>query len=231
MEINSTFREIIDMLYNLRERPYDFLSEDYEKLSDLTSSIWNDFHSELVRELSQMDCELVDEKGQTLDIDYQLFWYDSLGFLQREAPNIYSKCGKPIYIRYGDLRSNLNTTIAYHDAEIVRYSLENSDLTLYLDACSNDERKVKITFIEVAAVFNKDKENDYTYCKCDIKDVLGKDKDYIVSAYEIPAIDYIFKNFNLPAEFCSYDSRYFWMNIMRSERDLLIIFNKCSIEV
>ena len=95
-----------------------------------------------------------------------------------------------------------------------------------------EERKVKITFIDVAAVLNKDKENDYTYCKCDINDVLGKDKDYIVSACEIPAIDYIFKNFNLQKEFCSYDSRYFWMDMTwRENRDLLIVFNKCNIEI
>ena len=220
------------MIYNLFERPYDFLPEDYEKLSDLTSSIWNDFHSELVKELNKMDSKLVYETGQTLDIDYQLLWYDSLGFLQREAPKVYSKCGKPLSICSGDLRSNLNSTIAYHDAEIVRYSLDNSDLTLFLDACSNNERKVKITFIDVTAVLNKDKERDYTYCKCDIKDALGNDKEYIVSACEIPAIDYIFNNFDLPTEFCSYERRYFWMDIMwRENRDLLIIFNKCSIEV
>jgi len=153
MHINSTIREIIDMLYSLFDRPYDFLSEDYEKLSDLTSSVWNDFHCELVRELNKMDSKLVDEKGRTLDIDYQLLWYDSLGFLQREAPKVFSKCGKPISICSGDLRSNLNSTIAYHDAEIVRYSLDNNDLTLYLDACSNIERtgQLKVLQIKVAS--------------------------------------------------------------------------------
>ena len=231
-EINSTVNEIIDMLYNLLERPYDFILEDYEKLSVLTSSIWNDFHCELISELNKMDFECVDEKGKAFDIDYQRLWYESLGFPQREAPSIYTKCGEPLFICSGDLPSNLNTAIAYHDAQILRYSLDNNDLTLYLDACSNDVSKVKITFIDVVAVLNKDKESDYTYCRCEIRDALGKDSgDYIVSAYEIPAIDYIFKNFNMPKEFCLYDSRYFYLDMMwREYRDLLIIFDRCNIE-
>jgi len=48
---------------------------------------------------------------------------------------------------------------------------------------------------------------------------------------EVPAIDCIFKNFNMPKEFCLYDSRYFYVDMMRREyRDLLIIFDKCKIE-
>ncbi|WP_459476903.1 hypothetical protein [Clostridium saccharoperbutylacetonicum] len=191
---NKTVKEIVKMVYDIYSLDFNISNYDfYDKLRKLTYSIWEINHEELLQELGELDLES--------NIDFQLFWYDCLGF-PKEVPKSYYKNGLPAYVFYGSIPSKIYDVVSelggFHDLNINYVTYETDLLSLFLDSrcwktISNEKYEVKLTFAGVSKImFDKTYEDKQEEFK--IENLMGS---HILSAEEIPMIEYIFNSLNL----------------------------------
>lgn len=205
-------KEIVDAIYYIYELDFESIDYDYyDELRSMTHSVWETNHAELLRELKNLDAES--------DVDFQLFWYDCLGFYQRK-PKIFLKNGLPANVLYGDICNDIDIVVSqiggYHDLNFNYVTYEDDLLSLYLDMrswgiISKIDYQIKLTFKDVSNI------QFYKYCvpteereEFSIEKLMG---NHILSARELPMIDYIFNNLSLDKEGLVPGKRLFWINI------------------
>ena len=224
---NKTVKKIVEIVYDIYSLDFDISNFDYyDKLRKLTCSIWELNHTELLKELEELDIES--------NIDFQLFWYDCLGF-PKEIPKSYYKNGLPAYDLDGSIPSKIYDVVSdfggFHDLNINYVTYENEILSLFLDSrcwktISNTEYEIKLTFIGVSKIIfdrtDEDKQEEFK-----IENLMG---GHILSADEIPMIEYIFNSLNLDKAYLLPNKRLFWIT---SEvcYDFYFIFDKWTYEI
>lgn len=223
---NKTVKEIVKMVFNIYSLEFDVSNHDYyDKLRELTYSIWETNHSELLAELNELDKES--------NIDFQLFWYDCLGF-PNETPHVYYKNGLPAFVFYGYIQSKLEDVISkfggFHDMNINYTAYENNILTLFLDSrycktISNTEYEIKITFTDVEKIiyYGIDKKVDE---ELNIEKLMGTQ---ILSFEEIPMIKYIFNSLKLDKTYFHPSKRLFW--VISEYAEFYFICDKWTYEI
>lgn len=219
-------KEIVEMVYDIYSLDFDMSNYDYyDELRDLTYSIWETNHTELLQELKELDIES--------NIDFQLFWYDCLGF-PKETPRSFYKNGLPVYVFYGSIPSKIHDAVSdiggFHDLNINYLTYENGELSLFLDSrcwktISNTDYEIILTFSGISKVFfdktDGDKQEEFK-----IEDLMG---GHILSAAEIPMIEYIFNRLNLDKTYLLPNKRLF---LITSEIgcNLYLVFDKWTYE-
>ncbi|MGE5415480.1 MAG: hypothetical protein ACM3UZ_01715 [Acidobacteriota bacterium] len=204
----SEIKEIIDIVYGVFSNEINTSDKEcYLELLNLTASIWEEHHSELIHELSL----IAPDSG----LDFQLFWYDCLGFHDAEMPKMFFKSGKPMHVLYGCIPSEIwraaELCSGFHDANINYVSYNKDSLSLYLDQrCwgiqTNQDYQVKLSFRDVKGILGK--KNDGMESMFEPDDIIGC---HVLSLQEIPSIDYIYKNINIPVQYYSHKNRLFYI--------------------
>lgn len=206
---NKAVKEVVEMVSNIYSLDFDISNYDYyDELKELMYSIWETNHAELLQELEELDIES--------NIDFQLFWYDCLGF-PKETPKSYYKNGLPAYVLYGYLPSKIDDVVnelgGFHDLNINYVTYENDILSLFLDSrcwktISNENYEIKLTFTGVSKIiFDKAHEDKQEEFK--IENIM---EGHILSAEELPMIQYIFNNLGLDKAYLLPNKRLFRIN-------------------
>lgn len=212
-------QKIVNMVRDIDN--YDFDLSDYsfyKKLSEYTLTVWESSHENLLIELKNMK--------SPVNTDYQVLWYDSLGFPQ-EIPKTYNKQGEPIYICYGILPCREEQVVMYHDAKIKNYTFHKNSWHLFINTYEGNK---KIIFNDVVAVLKRVNSSKFTECEVsDLKNIIYKD---VTSGNEIPAIDYIFHNLKTPQAFSLPNKRYFlFYTSCDTLAELLVIFGNYCVDI
>lgn len=221
---NQLVDQIKNMVIDISEMNFDISNYDYyQELRDLTYLAWEEFHTELLEELNTIYPEF--------NIDYQLLWYDSLGF-PPEIPKTYYKSGKPQYVFYGSIPSKIHSCVedigGFHDLNINFVTFKDGDLSLYLDSrywgvISSENYQVKISFEECTKIFCYNSAGKPETTEFDICSIMG---NHILSLHELPMIKYVFDNTLLDSSYLSTCNRLFLVNIEKYE--VFIICKKWS---
>lgn len=218
--MNPKVEKIINMIIQIRNWsvPRGRYKEAYEELSVLTRDAWNDFHTELLLELKNLN------KYGTKD-DFQRLWFDSLGF-PPETPMLYDLEGKQIGLGYGFLPSDFNN-ICFHDSNIKNIEFgERLILDLgMVDFCMQDKNwhpyNAKLKFYNVAAILYREYDNknkNFKYINFDPSKLLG---GMVLSIIEIPPLDYVFRHLEIAEKYHFKDKRMFGFTLWSDDGVIL----------
>lgn len=218
-------KEIIEMVHNIPF--YDFDLSDFshfQRITDLSKKVWDESHAILIEELFKLDI--------SEDIDYQLLWYDSLGY-PREIPRIYSRLtNEPKNIIHGVSPSNIEANIMFHDSNINFCTVNKDKFTFMLDykskgKVSNTEYDVKLSLNDLDCIL---KIENGSFVK--IEENISQDLNgrQILSGHEYPAINYIFEKIKIPKEFRYPSKRYLFIETSSENlAEIVVVFDSVVI--
>jgi hypothetical protein len=156
----KNLEKIIDMVKLIAER--EVPGENYKlycsSIRELTRTVWNDYHADLLKGLKVID------SGWVTRVDHQRLWFDCLGF-PPEIPSIFDFQGKPVHLSPRILPSDFNE-VCFHDSVIEEINYENNlviglklfEFTNIEDKWYTKEFVAKLEFIDVFEVFHKSNE-------------------------------------------------------------------------
>lgn len=222
---NNIVKEIVKLVSDIYNLNFDISNfKKYDELRELTEEAWEEHHNELLFQLGSLEPEW--------NIDFQLFWYDCLGYPQ-QTPKTFFKNGKPSYVFYGWIPSKIDESVkdfGFHDQIIKNVIYEDNTITLILDGQGwvADDYQVKLKFKGVESILSKvtfEKNDDYFILSLNLKDIIHK---MILSARELPMINYIFENIRIDKSYLNTQKRLFWIEI--SGNEYIIIFDTWEYE-
>lgn len=164
------------------------------RLRNINKENWNTYYEELINELGK------DNKIIT-NVDYQVFWYECLGFPKVIGPNLRDFQGNTLGCD-GILESDFNEVSGFHDANLNYVTYQNGNLTFFIDmygdwgATNKEKYDYILGFEDVFAIYYKKEASLPTKLKEEIEigNLIGKP---IISIDELPAIKYILNSFNI----------------------------------
>ena len=164
------------------------------RLRKINKDNWNTYYEELINELGK-------DNKTIINVDYQVFWYECLGFPKVYSPIFRDFQGNTLGC-YGILESDFNKVSGFHDGNINFATYQNCNLTLFIDMYSDWRSAAKdkfdyiLRFEDVFAVYYKKGASLSAKLREEIEigSLIGIP---IISIDELPAIKYILNSFNI----------------------------------
>lgn len=223
---NQVVQEILEIILNIIDMDFDISNyEYYELLRKMSYSVWEKHHVELLEELRLLRTET--------DIDFQLFWFDCMGYPDL-IPNRYSK-SKSKYIGLSGrvpntIENSLSEIGGFHDSFIESMEFMNQNLDIILsDRCRNKGssimQTIKLTFYGVEKFLCS---GNYVMEKIPNEIIVN---GQILSATELPMINSIFDIIDINKELLVNGKRLIDIEIISSTNEHIeafIVFNDWS---